>query len=521
MDADARKLESEKQPEGMSARPCGPAPHQSSTRTGAQETGGLPVWSRLDAFLQEPDPFKALAIWLQGTDLVPGSCGRSKLQARLSRDIAQIDVLLTRQLNAILHHPALQRLEAGWLGLRYLVDQIEEGAPVKVRILNITHKELATDLERAIEFDHSQIFGKVYTDEFGMPGGEPYGLLIGDYEMRLRPDPQQPVRDMVMLSSLASVAAAAFAPFVTALHPSFLDLERFAELERPLNLARTFEQPDYLKWRALRSIEDARFLGLTMPRVLRRRPYTGLVFRGGFCFHEDVGAPHSDRHLWGTAVYALAAVVSRCFARSGWLADIRGVRRGETGGGVVTGLPIQSFATDRAGIAVKFPVDVIITDQLEKQTSELGLIPLTYCQDTEYLAFYSVPSVQQPKVYDKLPATTNARLSSMMQYILCTSRFAHYLKVIVRDKVGSHIGFEECESLLHRWLNQYTIPTETSDFETRMRCPLREAKVQVREHPGRPGSYVCVMHLAPHFQLDQLVTAMQLATELTPQGGSG
>lgn len=527
MDSEATKLESEEQLEGMPVRSRGPVADQtrtpqSCTPAGSRETqAGLPVWSRLEAFLQEPDPFKALAIWLQGTDLVAGPCSRSRLQGRLSRDIAQIDELLTRQLNAILHHPALQRLEAGWLGLRYLVDQIEEGAPVKVRILNITHKELATDLERAIEFDHSQIFRKVYSDEFGMPGGEPYGLLIGDYEMRLRPGPQHPVNDMVMLSSLANVAAAAFAPFVTGVHPSFLDLERFAELERPLNLPRTFEQPDYLKWRALRTIEDARFLGLTIPRVLRRRPHTGLVFRGGFCFHEQVGAPNSDQYLWGTAVYALAAVVSRCFARSGWLADIRGVRRGETGGGVVTGLPIQSFTTDRAAVASKFPVDVIITDQLEKEISELGLIPLTYCQDTEYLAFYSIPSVQQPKVYNKLPATVNARLSSMMQYILCSSRFAHYLKVIVRDKIGAHIGFEECENLLHRWLNQYTVATETSDLETRMRYPLREAKVQVREHPGRPGSYVCMMHLAPHFQLDQLVTAMQLATELTPQGRNG
>jgi type VI secretion system protein ImpD len=518
MNSDATKHESEE-----SIRLCGSAPNGSSTPAGSGKTwtGGVPRGPRLDVFLQESDPFKALAIWLQGTDLVPGSRGRLKLQGRLNRDIAQIDALLTRQLNAIIHHPAVQRLEASWLGLRYLVDQIEEGARVKVCILNITHKELATDLERAIEFDQSQMFRKVYTEEFGTPGGEPYGLLIGDYEVRLRPGAEHPVNDIVMLSSLASVAAAAFAPFVTGVHPSFLDLESFGDLERPLNLPRTFEQPDYLKWRALRTIEDSRFLGLTMPRVLRRRPYTNAVLRGGFSFREDVGAPHSDRYLWGTAVYALAAVVTRCFARSGWLADIRGVRRGEVGGGIVTGLPIQSFATDRTGIAPRFPADVIITDQLEKQISELGLIPLAYCQDTEHLAFYSMPSVQQAKVYNKLPATMNARLSSMMQYILCSSRFAHYLKVIVRDKVGSHIGFDECQDLLHHWISQYAVATETSDLETRMRFPLREAKVQVREHPGRPGSYVCVMHLVPHFQLDQLVTAMQLATELTPQGKGG
>ncbi|OAI38765.1 hypothetical protein AYO40_06410 [Planctomycetaceae bacterium SCGC AG-212-D15] len=518
MDAEGTptRVGAEKQFPPASAVGLGAAHNGSSTPPGAADaSGGVLFRARLDAILREPDPFRALAFWLRDVDI--RSLTRVKLQARLNRDIAQIDGLLARQIDAILHHPLVQKLESSWRGLRYLVDQIEEGATVKVRVLNITHKELATDLERAIEFDQSQLFHKIYNEEFGMPGGEPYGLLIGDYEIRLRPAPDHPINDMVMLSAVAGVSAAAFAPFITAVHPSFLDLEGFADLERPLNLPRTFQQPEYLKWRALRGIEDSRFLGLVMPRVLRRLPYRDTLLRGGFVYREEVGAAGSERFLWGTAVYAFAAVVARCFTRSGWLADIRGVRRGQISAGIVTGLPIQSFATDRAHIAVKAPVDVILTDQLEKELGELGLIPLTCCQDTEYLAFYSNASVQEPKVYNKLPATMNARLSAMLQYILCSSRFAHYLKVIVRDRIGAAVGFDECEDQLHRWLSQYTVATETSDLETRMRHPLREAKVQVREHPGRPGSYLCVMHLLPHFQLDQLVTAMQLATEMTPQ----
>lgn len=470
----------------------------------------------LDPFLGDPEPARALARWfdLTGTDPVRS---RRDLAWLIERHIAAIDGLLNRQLNAILHHPRVQRLEAAWRGLHYLIQQVEEGSHVKVRLLSVTQKELANDLERAIEFDQSQLFRKVYNEEFGTPGGEPYGLLVGDYEIRRRPGPDSPVNDLLLLSGVAGVAAAAFAPFVAAAHPSLLGLDRFTELELPRHLTRTFEGTEYLKWRALRAAEDSRFLGLTLPRVLLREPYERGAARGeGFLFREEVGGPDHDRYLWGNAAFAFAAVVVRCFARTRWLADIRGVQPDVLGGGLVTGLPVHSFGTDRAGLAPKASTDALITDDLERELGELGFIALTACRDTEYAAFFGNQSLQRPKAYNKPAATMNARLSAMLQYILCVSRFAHYLKVIARDKIGSFAGTEECEDYLNRWLVAYTIASDTSDWETKAKFPLREAQVQVREHRDKPGSYVCVAYLRPHFQLDQLVTAVQIATELAP-----
>src|SRR5262249_10692791 len=255
--------------------------------------------------------------------------------------------------------------------------------------------------------------------------------LLGDYEIHHRPQPDHPVDDLAALRAIAGVAAAAFAPFIAGVHPSTLDLTSFVELERPLNLPRTFDQLEYLKWRGLRQAEDARFIGLTMPRVLTRLPYQDNTARvDGFRFREEVDAPSRQGYLWGTAVYAFGAVLVRCFAESGWLAAIRGARRGVEGGGVVTGLPVHSFSTDRAGIALKCSTDVIISDAQEKELGDLGFIPLCYCQDTELAAFYGNQSLQKPAKYDEPAATVNATLSAMVQYMLCVSRIAHYVKVI-------------------------------------------------------------------------------------------
>jgi type VI secretion system ImpC/EvpB family protein len=471
----------------------------------------------LEQFLCEPSPWKALVCWLGKPAAARGNLTKAQVARRLNRDIARLDALLTKQVNAILHHPSLQRLEASWRGLYYLVQRVPEGENIKVRVLNVTWRELTRDLERSLEFDQSQLFRQVYGGEFGTPGGEPFGVLLGDYEIRPRPGPGHPIDDVAALLAISATAAAAFAPFIAAAHPSLLDLDTFAGLERPANLSRTFEQPDYLKWRVFRRSEDARFVGLTLPRVLMRLPYPDRAPRvDGFRFREEVEKPDRSQYLWGNAVYAFGAVLVRAFANSGWLATIRGVPPGEEGGGLVTGLPVPAFATDKAGIAPRCSTDAVITDAQDKELGELGFLPLCPCQDTELAAFHGNQSAQKPEKYDELAATVNARLSAMLQYVFCVSRVAHYLKVISRDKIGSFTGPADCEAYLRRWLSSYTNSNEKTSLEMRARYPLREARVQVRERPDKPGHYLCVAHLRPHFQLDQMVSAVKLVTELAP-----
>ncbi|HYT92065.1 MAG TPA: type VI secretion system contractile sheath large subunit [Gemmataceae bacterium] len=473
--------------------------------------------SALKEFLEETSPTNAIVLWVNCAGGVRGKPTRERVARLLNRDIARLDALLTRQVNAVIHHPSFQKLEASWRGLRYLVNQVEEGSNVKVRILNASWKELTRDQERALEFDQSQCFQKIYEEEFGIAGGEPFGVLLGDYEIHSRPGPDHPYDDVGTLRSLSGVAAAAFAPFITGTHPSLLDMGNFMELERPMNLTRTFEQADYLKWRTFRDTEDARFVGLTLPHVLMRLPYgDDSSHVEEFRFREEVEEPNPNRYLWGNAIYAFGAVVVRSFGESGWLANIRGVERDTVGSGLVTGLPAHSFGTDREGVAVKGSTDAAITDMQEKELADLGFIPLCHCPDTDLSAFYSNQSVQRPKAYDEAPASANARLSAMLQYILCVSRFAHYLKVIARDKIANLAGPKECEDFLQRWLLKYVSEGDGLDWGSKAKFPLREGQVRVRAHPDKPGSYLCVMHLRPHFQLDQVATTMRLATELAP-----
>lgn len=482
----------------------------------------------LKAFLNETSPWKAVCKWFGLSAESSALPSRDVAGRLLNRDIARIDALIEGQLNAVIHHPSFQKLEASWRGLEFLASKIPEGGEgVKVRVLNVSWAELANDVTRALEFDQSQLFKKIYENEFGQPGGEPFGVLLGDYEIHPRPSATHPQDDVEALSQIAGVAAAAFAPFVTSVHPSFFGLDSFNELERPLDLARTFEQPEYTKWRSLRNAEDSRFLGLTLPRILMRVPHGTTGAPGaGARFREDVSGPGRDRYLWGNAAYAFGAVLIRSYASTGWLADIRGVRHGQVSrgssrvclddGGLVTGLTVHSFGTDRSGIANKCSTEVIITDAREKDLEELGFIPLCHCHDTEFSAFYGNQSVQKPAKYDELKATVNARLSAMLQYILCVSRFAHFVKVIARDRIGSMIRPEDIEIQLQKWLQDYTITNESAGPEVKAQYPLREARVRVRENPSAPGSFVCDVHLRPHFQLDQMYAAMKFTTQLSP-----
>jgi type VI secretion system ImpC/EvpB family protein len=431
----------------------------------------------------------------------------------VNREIARIDGLVNAQLNAVLHHPDFQRLEAAWRGLCYLTEQTPDDARVQVKVLNVSRKELVRDLvTNANYFDQTWLFRKVYEAEFGTPGGHPYGVLVGDYEFTNHP------QDMELLKAVAGVAAAAFAPFVAAAHPSLLELESFAKLEESPDLQHPFTQLDFLGWSTFRSWEDSRFVGLTLPRVLLRRPYADDTHRpDGFRFREQVGARDRSGYLWGNAAFAFAAVLIRAFVRTGWLAGIRGTRRGGEGDGLVTGLPAVPFAADAPGAVPRGPTDAAVTDRQEKELGELGFIPLCRCHDTGLAAFYGNQSVQKPKSYDEAAATANARLSAMLQYILCVSRFAHYLKVIVRDQVGNVTSPEECQDKLNRWLREYTMAPGKGGNETRARRPLSESDVRVFERPDRPGSYYCEIKLRPHFQLDQLAASLRLGTELAPR----
>jgi type VI secretion system protein ImpD len=471
----------------------------------------------LDQFLGEPSLAKALALWLERTGFARGAVDMRQILQMLNRDVARLDALLSDQVNAILHHAVFQKFEASWRGLRYLVDHAAEVENVKIRMLSVSWKELARDMEFAIEFDQSQLFHRIYDDEFGSPGGEPFGVLLGDYEIRPRPCAEHPIDDIATLTGISHVAAAAFAPFVATVHPAMFGLDEFTGLEQPLNLSRTFQQLDYLKWKAFRNTEDSRFVGLTLPHILLRLPYEDDGSRvDGFCFHEAVAGPDRKKYLWGNAVYGFGAVLVRAFGETGWLANIRGVQRDVVGGGVVTGLPVHSFSTDKRGVAPKCSTDIVITDALEQELAELGFMSLCHCKDTDVSAFYTSQSVQAPKRYDELAATMNARFSAMLQYMLCVSRFAHYLKIVARDKVGTFIEADDCEDYLQRWLVQYVAADSEASPQVKAEYPLRDASVRVRAHPGKPGSYLCVAHLWPHSELDELSVSIRVTTELTP-----
>ncbi len=448
---------------------------------------------------------------------------KSEIAKELNRQVALLDRAVSRQLNVILHHSAFQRLEASWCGIKYLHDcaVVEADAKVIVKVLNVSRRELERDFERAAEFDRSQLFQKVYEHEFGTPGGIPFGALIADFDIRPFSSPDYPHDDLSVLRSMSQIAGAAFCPLIAAAHPSMFGLDDFADLNYQLNHAATFEHLDYLKWRSLRDSDDARFLGLVLPRVLMRAPYTDNLSRvDRFCFQEDVVGADRSKYLWGSAAYAFGGVLIRAFVSAGWLADIRGVRRDEASGGVVPGLVQADFRTDSSGIAPRSSTEISVSDELERQLSDLGFIPLCHCPDTPLAAFYSTPSIQKPKKYDRASATTNARISSLLQHIFCASRFAHYIKVMGRDKIGQFSDASQLESELQKWIVRYVTADNEATRAVKARFPLREATVSIRTKPDKPGAFECVMHLVPHYELDELAASIRLDTELAPPRGN-
>jgi len=418
--------------------------------------------------------------------------------------IKQLDEILSDQMNEVMHHEAFRKLEGSWRGLKYLVFQSETSTKLKIRVLNASKKDMLNDLERASEFDQSALFKGVYEAEYGMFGGEPYGALIGDYEFSNHP------QDMALLERVSQVAAAAHAPFVAAPSPQLFGMDSFSDLGKPRDLAKIFDTVEYAKWKSFRDSEDARYVALTMPRTLARLPYgEATVPVEAFNFEEKI--TNHDDYVWSNAAFAYGAKLTDAFAKYGWCAAIRGVE----GGGLVEGLPTHTFKTTDGEIALKCPTEVAITDRREKELDDLGFLALCHSKGNDFAAFFSATSCQKAKLYDRDAANANARLSTKINYILCTSRFAHYLKAMARDKIGSFMERNECEAWLNRWIMNYVLGNpDTAGPKAKAEKPLREAKVTVRDVKGKPGCYEAVAHLRPHFQLEELGVSLRLVAEL-------
>ena len=444
------------------------------------------------------------------------------LRAALDRDIAAIDALISAQLDAVLHAPRLRKLEGSWRGLAWLVEPIDPGNRIKIRVLSITWAEIARDLERAAEFDQSQLFRKIYEDEFGTPGGEPYGLLVIDHEVRHRPSPAAPTDDVTLLKLLAAVAAAAFTPTVLAAAPELLELDSFADLSGVQDPVAGMRSAEYARWRGLFGQEDIRFLSVALPRMLARPPWADDDLRAdGWRYSEY--APDAASRVWSNAGYAFAATVVRAFAHFAWPADVRGIDTDRRGGGLVDGLVLEPFATDRGTTWVRPSLEVVLTDRQERALVDAGLMPLAAIHFTEEAVFGAVRSLQLPQTYlgpNANASNANARLSSQINTLLCVSRFAHFLKVLGRDMVGAFRTAEEIEDQLQTWLGRYVNTNINVGGETRARYPLVAGRVTVAERPGKPGVYGCVIHMQPHFQLDDVAAQFRLVTDIAAPGSA-
>jgi type VI secretion system protein ImpC len=415
----------------------------------------------------------------------------------------RIDKLLSMQLNEILHAEPFKRLEASWRGLHFLASQTESSSLLRLLVLDVSKQELARDLWRVADFKQSGLYKKICEEEFGTFGGMAFGLLVGDYEFDCDPP------DVDLLERISSVAAEAHAPFLGGASPRLLALDRFMDLTVPRDLYKIFATTEYKKWWSFRGSPDSRYVGLTIPRMLLRRPYGSRDNPiEAFDFQEHVET-HED-FLWGNAAYALGSCITNAFARYGWCAAIRGVE----GGGLVEGLPVATYTTDEGEVVQKCPTEIPVTDRREKELADLGLIPLLHLKGTDHSAFFSMQSCCKPSQYDSDAANANSHLSVQLQYVLTASRFAHYLKALLRDRVGSFMTRADCEVYLNRWIAQYVLEDESATIGTKARFPLREARIDVAETPEKPGVYRAVLFLRPHFQLDELSISMRLVVEL-------
>ncbi|HCH2420332.1 TPA: type VI secretion system contractile sheath large subunit [Vibrio parahaemolyticus] len=429
-----------------------------------------------------------------------------------------LDRQISEQLSEVMHHPELQKLEGSWRGLNYLVMNSETSSTLKIRMISITKKELHKDLSKAVEFDQSQIFKKVYESEFGSAGGEPYGALIGDYEFTNHPE------DIESLRLMSNVAASGFSPFLSAASPALFGFDEWTELSKPRDLDKVFESLEYAQWRSFRESADSRFVSLTMPKVLARLPYgqaTSPVEAFGFEeFDVDpvsgiaVNADHND-YCWMNSSYVLGVKLTDAFSKYGFCTAIRGAE----GGGRVDNLPTHFFMSDDGDPDMKCPTEIGITDRREAELGKLGFLPLCHYKNTNYAVFFGAQTCQKPVNHESPEVAANAAISARLPYMMATSRFAHYLKVMARDKIGSFMEAEDVESWLNRWILGYVNASEGGGQEIRAKYPLADARVQVKEIPGSPGSYNAVAWLKPWLQMEELTTSLRLVAKIPQSGG--
>ncbi len=429
--------------------------------------------------------------------------------------IASLDVKISEQLNLVLHHPDFQQLEGAWRGLHYLVNNTETDEMLKIKVFNVTKKELGKTLKKfkGTAWDQSPMFKKLYEEEYGTFGGEPFGCLVGDYHFDHSPP------DVELLGEMAKISAASHTPFISGVAPSTLQMESWSELANPRDLTKIFQTPEYAAWRSLRDSEDARYLGLAMPRFLSRLPYGSKTDPvDEFDFEEDTSGADSSKYTWSNAAYAMAVNINRSFKLYGWCTRIRGIESG----GAVEGLPVHTFPTDDGGVDMKCPTEIAITDRREAELAKSGFMPLIHKKNSDFAAFIGAQSLQKPAEYDDPDATSNANLAARLPYLFATCRFAHYLKCIVRDKIGSFKEREDMEKWLTSWINNYVDPNPAmSDELTKSRKPLAAAEVVVEEVEGNPGYYTSKFFLRPHYQLEGLTVSLRLVSKLPSVKGGG
>jgi len=460
----------------------------------------------------EPDRAKELLKTLT-EEALKGTVTYSKnLTVTFNKAIALLDDKLSKQLNAVMHDPKFLKLEGSWRGLHYLVMNSETSSQLRIRVTNVSKRELYKDLSKAVEFDQSQTFKKIYENEFGTPGGEPYGALIGDFEFTNHPE------DIELLGYMSNVAAASFAPFISAASPKLFGFESYSELSKPRDLEKIFDSLEYAKWRGYRDSEDSRFVTLAMPRTLARLPYgENTKPIDEFKYEEapagargEAKSMDHDDYCWMNAAYVMGTKMTDAFAKYGFCTMIRGAE----GGGKVEGLPFHTFISDDGDPDNKCPTEIAITDRREAELSKLGFLPLCHYKNTDYAVFFGAQTTQKPKKYDRPEATANAAISARLPYMMATSRFAHYLKILGRDKIGSFMEASDCEAWLNRWINNYVNANEKAGPESKAKYPLREAKVTVREIPGKPGSYNAIAHLRPWLQMEELTTSLRMVARI-------
>ncbi|HUU20647.1 MAG TPA: type VI secretion system contractile sheath large subunit [Sedimentisphaerales bacterium] len=428
--------------------------------------------------------------------------------------IAEIDMKLSEQINLIMHHEDFQALEGTWRGMHHLVNNTETDETLKIRVLNLPKKDLAKTLKKykGTAWDQSPLFKKLYEEEFGSPGGEPYGCLIGDYYFDNSPP------DVEILNGMAQIAAAAHAPLISAAAPTLMNMDSWNELSNPRDLTKIFQTADYAPWRSLRESEDSRYIGLTMPRFLGRIPYGAKTNPlEDFDFEEETAGGEHSKYLWTNSAYAMGVNINRSFKQFGWCASIRGVESG----GIVEGLPCHTFPTDDGGVDMKCPTEIGITDRREAELAKNGLMPLSHWKNEDYAAFIGAQSLQKPAEYDDPDATANANLAARLPYLFATCRFAHYLKCIVRDKIGSFKEREDMATWLNKWIMQYVTGDPHASEEVKARYPLAAAEVVVEDVEGDPGYYSAKFYLRPHYQLEGLSVSLRLVSKLPSAKGGG